>query len=440
MSTSPFQLGEGWWERTDPGLGAPLPRSRHFRIRSDLPPEQTRRYAELLDTMHGAYRRVFQGLRLRGREEPVVFMFASEDDYRRTLRVHAGVLASTSSGMFFVGPRGSGLAFYADGVPQERVERLIRSEGFKLIADLYFDGDLPPWVCEGFAASFADAMVIDGAVVDGEPSPAAIARMREIVEQDRTIALQDLLARDAKSWSNAIGGGGSAAADQAASIIDFLRHGEGGRLASSLASYLRQLNDGRDASAAFRDSFGGSDDRMVADLERRWRDFVIQRRPGSFRAAAERLRFLAEGLLFLRDRGIRPTSLDGLQTALVEQRFEADRTGAGDPARPRAGDADLMAIPVDALQVRGRQPIFVLTAKEARAERRRDEDKVPPPNDEGGGRGAGGTDDPSSETAGRPATAPPPPELSTRNLKPRDLRIVWGESSNGHWQWQLRLK
>lgn len=441
LAAAPMQGRGGWWDRTDPGAGRELPRSRHYAIRSDLSFEETKHFADLLDTMHREYNRLMQGLRPRGREYPTVYMFARQQDYLDTLRTRFGANATGSGGMFFIGPRGAGLAFFTDGQPRARLEHVIRHEGFHQIAHRYFDGDLPPWVNEGLAEYFGEAVVIDGTVIEGQVTPRTVERVKELIEHERVIPFAQLLSRDLRSWNAAVAGGGASTQYlQSASMVQFLLWGENGRLSSNFSAYLRNLNEGRDSVSAFRMAFGGTDDRALNDFERRWRAFAASQRAGSVRAAAERLEFMAVGLLALRDADIHPKTLEELKQALVERRFEQSLPGAhGGAVTLRADDEGAFDIPADGLQDRTRVAVFALTAKTAAATPKRSPARAPS-KDRGGTSGAGGSDDTSSETAGKPSKPPPLPELSTRNLRPRDLRISWIEGADGSWTAELGLK
>jgi len=118
-----------WWDRTAPPRGGKVPQSRHYSIRSDLPVAQTKEYADHLDTMYDEYfRRLVKqaGLRQRSPEYPNVYMFASQQDYLDTLRTNFGINGTGSGGMFFIGPRGAGLAFWVEKLPRQRVGHVIQ--------------------------------------------------------------------------------------------------------------------------------------------------------------------------------------------------------------------------------------------------------------------------------------------------------------------------
>lgn len=427
-----------WWDRTDPGPRGALPRSRFYTIRSDLPPSETKQYADLLDTMYGEYSRLMQGLRPRGRSHLNVYMFATEQDYLDTLRTKFGANGTGSGGMFFVGPKGSGLAFFTGTLPRARIEHVIRHEGFHQVASIYFDNDLPPWANEGLAEYFGESVVVDGTVIEGQMTAHTLASVRSLLDRGRVIPFDDLLSRDLRAWNDAVARGTAEGQyAQSASIVHFLLWGEGGSLSSRFSAYLRSLNEGRDAVSAFRLAFGGTDDQALSDFERRWRAFVEAQRPGSVRAAMDRLTFLSEGILFLRGKGVHPGSLDELKSALVREGFTLTLGAHAGLVVLRADDDSLYSIPADSLQDRRRPPALEVVFKSSKPGR-----STPSRSGEGtnGGAGSGGSEDRSSETAVKPAKPPLPPEISTKNLRPRDLKVSWKLGADGRGRAEIGLK
>ncbi len=430
-------LGGSWWDRTDPGPRGRVPRSRFYAIRSDLPVEETRRYADLLDTMYQEYSRLMQGLRPRGAAHLDVFMFATEQDYLDTLRTKFGAAGTGSGGMFFVGPKGAGLAFFTGGLPRSRIEHVIRHEGFHQVAHIYFEDDLPPWANEGLAEYFGESVVVDGTVLEGQMTERTVSRVKRLIEDERVIPFEDLLSRDLRAWNGSVARGTAEAQyAQSTSMVNFLLWGEGGRLSSRFSAYLRSLNEGRDAVSAFRLAFGGTDDRALDDFERRWRAFAAAQSPGSVRAALDRLTFLAEGIMHLRAKGIHPVTMEALKSELVKSGFSLTLGAHGAAVTLAASDDSLYSIPPDQLQDPRRPPTIEFLS---RAPKPRKSGGAAAP-DSNGDAGAGDGEGRPSGTAGKPANAPPPPELSTRSLRPRDIKVSWKKGPDGHWSAEIGLK
>lgn len=431
-------LRQSWWDRTDPGAGRALPRSRFYAIRSDLPAAETKLYADHLDTMYAEYSRLTQGLRRRGKEYLDVYMFASERDYLDTLRTKMGATATGSGGMFFVGPKGAGLAFFTEGIPRSRVEHVIRHEGFHQFAYSFFENDLPPWANEGLAEYFGEASVVDGKVIEGQASPRAVTEVKKALEAGTAIPFLDMLTRDSKRWNAAVAEGRAGVQyPQAWSMVQFLLWGEGGALSRNFSAYLRHVNDGRDSVSAFRMAFGGTDDRAVADFERRWRAFAAVQVPSTFRAALERMEFYAEGLQYLRARNVVPATMEELREALVRERFTSVVGGHGQGVTLRPEDPAMWELAADSLQDARKPPVFDYVWKGPKPRKAASQEAAA---GEGGDAGAGGKEDLTSKPAGKPAKTPPPPEVITRSLLPRNLKLTWIRGKGDQWTYDISVK
>jgi hypothetical protein len=121
-------------------------RSKHYRILSDLDPDDTKLYASHLDLMYEEYARRLAGIPQQAPEVPFVLMFERESDYLNVLRNRYGVNGTGSGGMFFITPAGAALAFFTEQLPRTRVLHVVQHEGFHQYAHSRFAGTLPPWV------------------------------------------------------------------------------------------------------------------------------------------------------------------------------------------------------------------------------------------------------------------------------------------------------
>ena len=81
-------------------------------------------------------------MRQRSPGHPNVYMFARQRDYLDTLRTQFGINGMGSGGMFFVSPRGAGLAFWTEGLPRQRVAHVVQHEGFHQFAYAFFGNDI----------------------------------------------------------------------------------------------------------------------------------------------------------------------------------------------------------------------------------------------------------------------------------------------------------
>jgi hypothetical protein len=396
-----------WWDRTAPPLGRKLPTSRYYSIRSDLPAADTKAYADHLDIMYDEFARRLvntTGLRRRSPEYPNVLMFAKQQDYLDTLRTQFGINGTGSGGMFFVSPRGAGLAFWVEGLPRQRVHHVVQHEGFHQFAYAFFGNELPPWLNEGLAEFFGESVVEGTRVVVGQASPQAVGTVRAAVEQGRYIPFRDLLLMDSARWNgNVQNMSGTAAIQypQSWSMVHFLVYAEDGRYEPMFRDMLKRLNGGTKPLDALKQSYSLDSDAEVTEFESRWRKYAVELRPGAYVAARGRLEFLAEGLREVWSKGMRPTTLEELKAAMREVKFQYTAGSHGYVMKMDAKDDANFTVPDDAVNS---TPVTLelVPQKPAKGSRQRKLE----------------------------AEHPTPPMLRTRNLRPNDVGIQWTRSAS----------
>jgi hypothetical protein len=370
-------------------------RSKHYRILSDLDPDDTKLYASHLDLMYEEYARRLAGIPQQAPEVPFVLMFERESDYLNVLRNRYGVNGTGSGGMFFITPAGAALAFFTEQLPRTRVLHVVQHEGFHQYAHSRFAGTLPPWVDEGLAEFFGEAIVVDGRVIVGQASTGSVAAVKKAIETGTTVDFVRLLTMSSDQWNaNVRGGNASVQYVQSWSMVQYLGWADGGRYQQPFEGYLRLLHSGMPSERAFVQAFGTND---VASFERAWREWASKMRPSAFSAAAARIGFLAEGLRYLSREGAAVESLDDLVSQLRERNFSIEITVHGRTETLTATDA-ILDIPQDDLAKT--KPVI---------------DLIPPKR-------AKGT---TSGDRKLEAQHPTPPVLTTRGLEPRELVLKW---------------
>lgn len=370
-------------------------RSKYYRILSDLDPDETKLYAAHMDLMYEEYARRLAGIPQQAPEIPFVLMFERESDYLNVLRNRYGINGTGSGGMFFISPAGAALAFFVEQLPRTRVLHVVQHEGFHQYAHSRFATTLPPWVNEGLAEFFGEAIVVDGRVIVGQASPGAVASVKKAIETGTTVDFVRLLTMSSDQWNaNVRAGNASVQYVQSWSMVQYLGWADGGRYQRPFEAYLRLLHSGMPSERAFVQAFGTND---VASFERAWREWASNMKPSAFSAAAARISFLAEGLRFLSREGVAVESLEDLVSQLRERNFSIEITVHGRTETVTATDATL-DIPQDDLAKT--KPVF---------------DLIPPKR-------ASGT---TSSERKLEAQHPTPPVLTTRGLEPRELVLKW---------------
>jgi hypothetical protein len=393
-----------WWSRTAP-TGGRLPTSRHYAIRSDLEPAQTKAYADHLDIMYDEFvRRLVDrtGLRRQSPEHPTVLMFRSQQDYLDTLRTQFGVNGTGSAGMFFVTGRGAGLAFWTEGVPRQRVLHVVQHEGFHQFAYAFFGNELPPWLNEGLAEFFGESVVEGTRVIVGQASPGSVATVRKAVESGTYIPFLDILSMDKDRWNANVRGGTAATQyPQSWSMVHYLVYGENGVHERCFSDMLRRLNAGTRPLDALKQSLNIVSDREVAEFEARWKKYAAELKPGAYVAARARLEFLAEGLREVWSKGERPADLAALKAAMREARFRLATGSHGFPMTLDASDDANFTVPDDDVN-RGPVSIELVPQKPAKG----------------------------AKAKKLEADHPMPPMLRTRGLKPNEVGVAWTRSAD----------
>ena len=384
-----------WWNKTTMRSGKASP-SRYYAIRSDLPEADTREIAKGLDLMYVEYQKRLAGLEARGPGQLNVFIFSRRQDYLDTLRTQFGVDATGSGGMFFISPRGAGLAFFVQGVPRTHVHHVIQHEGFHQVAYTRFANDLPPWVNEGMAEFFGEAVVIGNEVVIGQSSARTLNAVKAAIEAGTTIPFLEMVTMTPEGWNGRVQSGSAALQyQQAWSMVHFLVYGEGGRYRGAFEQYLRHLNNGSTSVDAFMRAFGTTD---LTSFEQRWKAYAAAAQPSAMLTAVERLRFLAEGMLSLAAESRRPKDFEELKAMLMEKKFTLTIDHHGHSVTMSASDPGIFDIPDD--EHSKEPPVFALEPFKARGlslkERKAEE------------------------------TNPTPPSIVTLGLRPRELAVQWG--------------
>lgn len=398
------QLRASWWDRTANPKGQL--KSRFYNIRSDLSADATRMYAERLDTIYVEYKRRLGALPQKTAEVNDVFIFASQEDYLQTLRDRFGINGMGSGGMFFTSPRGAGLAFFVEGLPQSRIFHVIQHEGFHQFAYSRFGHDLPQWLNEGLAEFFGESVIVDGTVVIGQTSERTLRTLQAAINAGKTIPFRDIITMTNDRWNANVRGGNAALQYmQAWSMVHFLVYGDGGRYQGSFERYLALLNRDVNPVDAFTQAFGTNDLDM---FQSRWLEHARTARPSAFVTALERIEFLGEGMYALANKGVHPKDIDELRTALREIDFS---TTIGSLGGSHGGTVTLKAtddtnfqIPDDDLAQGTPRFEFVQTKSKR---------------------------NPTKKERELEEKLPLPPSIGTINLAPKNLVLRWLRSKDG---------
>lgn len=385
-----------WWDRAEEQhIG-------HYWIKTDIESDLANKLARHLNLMYEEYARRLASLPSRTPERLNVMIFDRERDYQFVLRTKFGVDGTGTGGIFFANPSGTALAFWIQELPMRRIEHVLQHEGFHQFAFSRFGGDLPPWVNEGLAEFFGEAILVNSKLIIGQTTPRVIDRLKNAIETEKYIPFRTMLSVDGRQWGALVReGNASLQYNQAWSMVHFLVYGDGEKYVGAFEQYLKLINAGYKSEDSFIRAFGSAD---IEGFERQWKKFTQQSKPSSFVTAMERMEFLTAGALHLRENEIIPESLDALKAALKEAKFTYTTSTHGVETVLNAEDDSLYLIPLDDLSEKDNPPMFVVSKMDTRRMSMR-ERKAEQEN-------------------------PSPSLIGTKNLEPNNLIARWNRDKD----------
>lgn len=312
-----------------PGASAQRLRSlntKHYTIHTDLPSREIKPLAKHMDLVFQGYSQRFASL-VRGRaKRQNLYLVTTREQYVRTM-AEFGIDGSYSGGIFFVNPKGNGLATWVYDKPLDDTLQTLQHEGFHQFAYEYFGPDLPLWLNEGMAVYFEQAKVVRGQVRSGIAEPTRVAIIRQALEKDQIMPMPDLLGITSAQWHANMSSGsplGHLQYVQSWSVVHFLVHAQDGRFRRPFSRYLELIAGHHDADHAFAQAFGEG---QIASLGRGWAKYVREDlSPDPYAEAIDRLNFLARGASFMLEQsGKPPADLDTLKQYLTERSFSVTR-------------------------------------------------------------------------------------------------------------------
>lgn len=337
-----------------PAQAGPVPEGRspeppalyqtaHYRIRSELDVDTTRRLGGHMDRMYQEYQRLFAGLTPRDMDlELWIELFATQDAFWSAMRDRHGMDLERARGATLRRGRELVLAAWLGQEPIEELERTLRHEGFHQFEHRFFRG-MPRWLSEGLAEVYESAVVLHDGVVLGEVEPAAVAALAAQRRDGGLTSLRDLLAIDAAGWAELVALGQSRKYVEVWSVVHFLLYGDGRRHRPAFDQLLIHMNRGRPWQEAFASAFGAGPDRPP--FARRWQEYAMALEPTDLAGTICNLEFLTAGLGALAAIGVHPETLEGLRDELQHRGFHYQTGRFGVRRSITAADEGAFAVP-----------------------------------------------------------------------------------------------
>lgn len=303
--------------------------SHHYHIHTNLSREETVPFGRHMDAVFAQYERRFADYTPRNAGLMPLYLFRHQAEYLDFMQ-HHGIDARGTGGMFFVTHSIRGLATWSQGHSRSQTLRTLQHEGFHQFAWDYLGPNLPTWMNEGLAQYFEDAVILDHGMELGLGDPDRIALVRDALQYQWAVDMDELLSLNNRQWTAALRTNGSRSEllyAQAWSMVYYMIHGDDGRYLGSFEVYLRLLSEGHPHAKAFRSAFGRG---ALEGIENRWRNFALRQQPDPVNVAAERLEFLGSAIAYKAERSEKmPRTFAALRTDLQSRGFKITRTHHG---------------------------------------------------------------------------------------------------------------
>jgi hypothetical protein len=188
------------------------------------------------------------------------YLFRSKDDY-----LAAGGLPN-SAGMYI--SDGRLLALGGDHL-DDRTWHVVQHEGFHQFAAAVIRGDLPPWLNEGLAEYFGEALFTGDGFISGVIPNWRMQRVRSEIATDtpdkKFTPLDRFMQITHDQWNSDITVRNY---DQAWSLVQFLAHADNGRYQQSFSKLMIALSKNKPFPEAWRSTIGST-----TGLEDRWQQY-----------------------------------------------------------------------------------------------------------------------------------------------------------------------
>ncbi len=125
----------------------------------------------------------------------------------------------------------------------------------------------PPWLDEGLAEYYSEAIWTGDEFITGVISPVRLERVQTEIRNKSFGALNRLLDMDRRKWNEEAKG---EEYDQAWSMVHFLAHAESSKYRDALVALIKEATRGRPGQESFRKVFGPNYIEAKAECEKWW--------------------------------------------------------------------------------------------------------------------------------------------------------------------------
>jgi len=290
--------------------------SKRYDITTDVDKELGKEIGKHMDAVYDEYAKRMAGFRpISDVKRFPLYVWERYETYLQFTQ-SKGFKADNSGGVFFWGPQGSGLSTWVEGQSRLKMYYVLQHEGFHQFAFMRIHQDLPPWVNEGLAEYFGDALLIDGKLVPGKLDKERLDRMSRALNEHKFIDFKDLMTMNNEQWVARVTGGDANMShmyDMAWAVTYWLIHFKNGKYRSSLEEYLNLLNSGRGKEECFEKVFGQD----LKAFQTAFEDGLPKLESDPWFTAVRRVQFYAEVLKALHAKGVRPKDFGKLREIVI---------------------------------------------------------------------------------------------------------------------------
>src|SRR5260221_427132 len=238
--------------------------SKYYLLHSDLDDALLYDLGTRMDAMYAEYSRRMADFDLREDRKPLdAYLFNKKSDYTTftdSRYLHTG-------GVFMAAK--NQLAAYLEG-QRDTLRRTLQHEAFHQFAYKALGANMPIWLNEGMAQLFEEAIWTGDGFLMNQVPPRRIRQLQSDIENNNLLSFKVLINMSPEKWSGNLAGDpavGSTQYNQAWAVVHYMAYGDGGKNGARLGTLLKALGKGQEPETAFRESFGGNLDTILARFQ-----------------------------------------------------------------------------------------------------------------------------------------------------------------------------
>ncbi|NBV85592.1 MAG: DUF1570 domain-containing protein, partial [Verrucomicrobia bacterium] len=237
--------------------------SASYTLYTDAPSEDAAEAILRMDKIAAEYRTRLGGLfEVNIRQRMPLVLFSRTEDYRGFGFDPDSAGAFTGDALFVSIRRD------ASGAINERTWRVMQHEGFHQFTSAVIRRSLPPWLNEGLASYFEEAIFTGDGIVSGVVPLKRAQQVAMGIKEGRLASVSSMMTMSQESWNAKLEG---ANYDQAWSMVHFLANAEDGKYRVPFLRFLQSLARGTSKERAWAETFGNG-----KGFEAKWREYWLK--------------------------------------------------------------------------------------------------------------------------------------------------------------------